>query len=175
MKVVLGLVVLLYAFCMATAETADWHNDYDQPVNFTCPKGQAIYKVISVHNDKKEDRLFEFFCRPLPADCSQSVWTGYINDFDQPFASDCPYSGIIIGAYSYHVDKHEDRRWMLNCCESEHSYTVNCYTTPYAHTWDGYHEYSAPSDYWIHGVAGQHSNKKEDRLWQYKVCQVRTT
>ncbi|XP_033114803.1 hemagglutinin/amebocyte aggregation factor-like [Anneissia japonica] len=172
MKVFLGLVLAL-PLCLA-AFSADWDNNWDSDLNFQCPSNQAIYKIVSQHDNSKEDRLFEFFCRSFPVSFSKCTWTGYINDFDQPFSATCPYNGIVNGVHSYHSNSKEDRRWKLYCCESNSYYTVNCYDTQTMHSWDGYHEYSAPSNYWIHGVAGQHSNSKEDRLWQYNVCQVQT-
>ena len=49
----------------------------------------------------------------------------------------------------------------------------NCYWTGYVNQLDGNMNYNVPDDrYRIMGVDSYHSNKKEDRQWQFKVCQV---
>ncbi|XP_071963407.1 hemagglutinin/amebocyte aggregation factor-like [Antedon mediterranea] len=153
---------------------ADWHNDFDTGVNFECPSGQAIYKIKSYHDNSREDRVFEFFCKNFPTSFSKCTWTNYVNEWDKPFSATCPYNGVIVGANSYHDNGREDRLWKWYCCESNAYYAVNCYETPLINDWDAYHEYTAPSGYFIHGVAGYHDNNREDRRWQYNVCQIKT-
>ena len=58
--------------------SAQWKNDWDRPLNFQCPSSKSyIYQIVSTHNNKKEDRRFDFNCRPLhdvagPVSCSLS-------------------------------------------------------------------------------------------------------
>merc|ERR1712025_242846 len=43
-------------------------NSWDNPVNFNCPSGQAIVGMYSVHDNRKEDRRFQFTCgKMIPA------------------------------------------------------------------------------------------------------------
>ncbi len=39
-----------------------WANNWDQPVNFTCPANKVRTGEISVHNNTTEDRLYRFKC-----------------------------------------------------------------------------------------------------------------
>ena len=68
----IGLVIFsLMAFCQlasgaalnATVEDRGWKNDWDQPLNFECGAGQYIYRMKSYHDNKKEDRRWDFECK----------------------------------------------------------------------------------------------------------------
>ncbi|XP_071962465.1 dermatopontin-like [Antedon mediterranea] len=170
MKCITGLFALL----MINHVIAGWQNSYDQEFTFTCPTGQVIYKVKSQHSNSKEDRQFEFFCRSFSASLPSSscTWTGYINEYDQPFTATCPYNGVVVGVNSKHSNSKEDRIWKLKCCQSSAYNAINCYDTPLINDWDDYHTYTTPTGYFIHGVAGMHDNSMEDRRWKYHVCQA---
>jgi hypothetical protein len=52
----------------------------------------------------------------LLADPPGIVWgpvqiTGYVNNFDRPINWTCPDGCVIVGMYSYHQNRQEDRRW----------------------------------------------------------------
>ena len=53
------VVQLLLVFC-AFGTTLGWVNDYDEPFVFECPAGRYIYWFESQHDNRKEDRIFEF-------------------------------------------------------------------------------------------------------------------
>ena len=47
-----------------TAEVeVDYQNDWDQPLHVECADGFGIYRVDSVHDNKKEDRRWRFYCK----------------------------------------------------------------------------------------------------------------
>ena len=58
--------------------SAQWKNEWDRPLNFQCPSNKFyIYQIVSIHDNKKEDRLFDFSCLPVhevsePVFCSVS-------------------------------------------------------------------------------------------------------
>ena len=58
--------------------SAQWKNNWDGPLDFQCPSNKSyIYQIVSIHNNKKEDRLFDFSCLPVhevsgPVSCSLS-------------------------------------------------------------------------------------------------------
>lgn len=45
-----------------------WANNWDQPVNFTCPSGKVKVGENSIHNDHYEDRLYRFKCCSVEVD-----------------------------------------------------------------------------------------------------------
>ena len=69
----------LLAVCVTlTPQIQAWVNQYDSPVDFSCPLGQFISHFNSEHNDYYEDRVWNFGCRQIPLDFSEAscTWTG---------------------------------------------------------------------------------------------------
>ena len=44
---------------------AQWNNKFDGPLHVFCPPGQGLYGVKSVHSNKKEDRLYSWYCKKV--------------------------------------------------------------------------------------------------------------
>ena len=42
---------------------AQWNNRWDGPLRVICPAGYGLYRVYSVHNNHREDRLFRWYCK----------------------------------------------------------------------------------------------------------------
>ena len=42
---------------------AQWNNCWDGPLHVKCRAGYGLYYVHSIHNNKKEDRLFKWRCK----------------------------------------------------------------------------------------------------------------
>ena len=83
-------------------------NGYDLPVMFQCPADNVLTGVKSVHNNGKEDRLWEFRCCSAKDykthDCYLTNW---INDWNGKMDhSVCSSTQVFTGAYSYH-DTHK--------------------------------------------------------------------
>jgi len=90
------------------AASARWNNDWDGQLNFVCPSSQSISSFYSIHNNKKEDRLFDIKCSNSPVPSSGNcIWTGYLNDWDQPVRYTCPNNGMVVGMFSVHHNHHE--------------------------------------------------------------------
>ncbi|XP_022295541.2 hemagglutinin/amebocyte aggregation factor-like [Crassostrea virginica] len=156
--------------------SAQWKNNWDRPLNFQCPSSKSyIYQIVSTHNNKKEDRRFDFNCRPVhdvagPVSCSLS---GYVNNFDAPVLYTCPNGGYLNGVSSVHDNKKEDRRYRFRCCTPRSGYYhKNCKWTGYVNNWDETFNYFVPSGYVIRGVNSIHDNKKEDRRFKFEICQI---
>ena len=57
-----------------------WVNDYDHEFTFTCPQHQTITRVVSHHDNHREDRVFDFQCSGKNEITSESCyWTGSIS------------------------------------------------------------------------------------------------
>ena len=66
-----------------------WANDWDGHLKFECPTGQSIYKLISKHDNGKEDRVWDFKCRSVGHTVERCTWSGYINEFDDHIGMKC--------------------------------------------------------------------------------------
>lgn len=42
-----------------------YQNNWDSDLHVECHKGSAIYKFQSIHNNKREDRLWRFDCKTV--------------------------------------------------------------------------------------------------------------
>ena len=77
-------VLVLFAILILEI-SAQWKNEWDRPLNFQCPSSKSyIYQIVSTHNNKKEDRRFDFNCRPVhdvagPVSCSLSGIISYLS------------------------------------------------------------------------------------------------
>ncbi|XP_056015799.1 hemagglutinin/amebocyte aggregation factor-like isoform X2 [Ostrea edulis] len=150
---------------MCVYVSAQWKNNWDRPLNFQCPStNSAISHVVSMHNNKKEDRRFNFNCRPVqavsgPISCKLS---GYVNSYDQPVLYTCPNGGYLNGVSSVHNNKKEDRMFRFRCCTPKPGYHhKNCKWTGWVNNWDETFSYFVPRNYVIRGINSIHNNKKE--------------
>ena len=96
-------------------------NDFDRPVNFSCPAHQVLVGESSHFHRKRKDRRFSYSCCSLKhsfaklktESCSFSPW---VNAFDAYFDYKCPENMVLKGVKSYHKDGIEDRRFSYQCC-----------------------------------------------------------
>lgn len=154
-------------------------NDWDKPLKFQCDGSrESISHIYSEHDNKKEDRRWDLDCSSLPGMSSSARsretchWTGYVNNWDDPFNYNCPNNGYITGMSSYHDNKKEDRRWQFRCCRVTCYHTQDC-LSKWANDWDERMDFRVPASYVLTGVYSYHSNKKEDRLYQYRYCRLK--
>ncbi|KAM4677931.1 hemagglutinin/amebocyte aggregation factor-like isoform 1-T1 [Discoglossus pictus] len=147
-----------------------WYNNYDQPLNFQCQAHQSIGMIISIHHNSHEDRLWDFSCKDTFSRASSCYWTGYVNDFDQPFDFVCPFGSVLSGMDSFHDNKREDRRWRFLCCSGEISVSKDCKWSNYVNEFDDYLRWDAPPNYYLVGASSFHDNNREDRRWRYHYC-----
>ncbi|XP_053318099.1 hemagglutinin/amebocyte aggregation factor-like [Spea bombifrons] len=138
-----------------------WVNSYDQPLFFQCQNHQSINLIISIHDNGKEDRMWDFGCQNTfsrPGTCS---WTNYVNNFDEQIAFTCPFGSVLSGMDSYHDNGKEDRRWKFLCCQGEVPVTRNCKWSDYVNEFDQYLRWDAPVNHHLVGTRSYHDNGKE--------------
>ncbi|KAK6963285.1 strain EAF dermatopontin 3 [Biomphalaria glabrata] len=154
---------------LMTVASAAYVNDWDQPFNFRCPDGQVVSYVSSVHDNRREDRRWEFLCRTARQthSCTDS---GYVNDFDGPLVYTCPGNKVMVGVHSYHNNRREDRRFGFYCCDVQGSTPRDCYTTDYVNDWDGKLTLAVPEGRAVKAAFSHHNNRREDRRWQFQIC-----
>ncbi|XP_041916317.1 hemagglutinin/amebocyte aggregation factor-like [Alosa sapidissima] len=94
-------------------------NGFDDDLNFQCPYHKVITEIGSYHDNHHEDRRWSFTCCGGGGYCTGSCsWTSYQNNFDGPLDYIVPSGYYLVGASSYHENKHEDRRWQFLICSS---------------------------------------------------------
>ena len=69
------LFVLSLAIC--TNIGYGWNTKYDDPFQFTCPRGNALSQITSQHHNHYEDRRWNFGCRFVTQNLVPSCrWSG---------------------------------------------------------------------------------------------------
>ncbi|XP_060065774.1 hemagglutinin/amebocyte aggregation factor-like [Ylistrum balloti] len=127
---IVGLSVTL-AFLIETV------NNYDDPMDFSCQGNKTLRHLSSHHSNHHEDRVWSMGCYDAVAMVHNCQWTGYVNDFDQPFDFECPGEGFINGVRSIHDNGHEDRRWAFQCCTMQGRIRQDCQDTGFVNSYDG--------------------------------------
>ncbi|KAM5169885.1 hemagglutinin/amebocyte aggregation factor-like [Mantella aurantiaca] len=128
--------------------------------------------IISIHDNKREDRVWDFQCQDTFSNTDSCYWTEYINDFDEEFTFICPFGSVMSGLESYHSNSKEDRRWKFHCCKGEKLATHNCKWSNYVNEFDDYLRWDAPPKTYLTGAHSYHDNKREDRRWKFHSCEV---
>ena len=108
----------------ATRGSRSWTgyvNNWDQPVNFTCPSNKFIVGVGSYHSNRAEDRRFRFACAAMnvkggtayPTTCGSTATSNW-----DAVNNHVTYSGALTGISSYHHNHYEDRRTSARYCNA---------------------------------------------------------
>ncbi|XP_028401918.1 hemagglutinin/amebocyte aggregation factor-like [Dendronephthya gigantea] len=170
MKVALPLasLLILMNFMVINAGTS-----FDAQWTRTCEgPGKSISGITSFHSNHHEDRSWSFQCRHNRKITPSCVWSGWVNSYDNELLFQCPYKGVISGVHSKHNNHHEDRLFDFLCCSTKAKWLSNCRWTGYVNTWDGSMNYVVPWNYVLVGAKSHHNNRREDRIWQYRVCEL---
>ena len=139
-----------------------YQNQFDKKLVARCHRGEGMYRVHSVHNNKKEDRVWSWDCRRvLKHGYPKCRQTGYVNSFDKPMFFMCGRNQYIYGVESYHNNRHEDRRWKFTCCSASGHKTKSCRHTGFVNEFDRPLLFQARHKEVITGVYSYHNNRKE--------------
>ncbi|KAH9496548.1 hypothetical protein Btru_017237 [Bulinus truncatus] len=100
--------------CYESCYKSDYVNDFDQPINFTCPGTKVLVGIESYHDDSPEDRRYKFNCCDVSSQPLSDLYTtDYLNDWDGEIKFSVPENYAIKSLYSVHENTFEDRRWKL--------------------------------------------------------------
>ena len=100
-----------------------WHNkvnDPDKPLIFMCPENQIVVGMKSEYRRYNKDRISSFQCCKATDDNLKTVgceMTPYINEFRKPMDYTVPKGKVIIGWFSLHQNKYEDRINKVVTCD----------------------------------------------------------
>jgi len=163
---------LMLLMCLVHSSYSFWANEWDGPLNFECKRGEAIQNIFSIHDNGREDRLWNYRCTASPVITSTCAWTsGHVNYWDEPLLYACPGNGVITGFQSHHSNGREDRIWKIKCCQLSANILVrNCYWSGWANYWDRPMNFQITGRRAITGAFSVHSNHREDRMWRFRVC-----
>ena len=77
---------------------------------------------------------------------------------------------LVLCAEYRHSNSKEDRRWMWQCKRIVSGAMSSCYWTGYQTNYDEPFIFNCPANYVLSGVNSVHSNKREDRRWNFYCC-----
>ncbi|XP_059156038.1 dermatopontin-like [Physella acuta] len=157
-----------------TLQCHAWMTEFDQHFKIECPAQQFVKTLESIHDNGKEDRVWNFGCHILPhsAHVSGCEWSGYKNNYDELLEFQCPNDGVITGVESIHDNHFEDRKWSFKCCNPIGYVTHACEFTPYVNQYDQMLTYRVPDGMVLRGVNSVHSNHNEDRIFKFDICKL---
>jgi len=93
-------------------------NSWDEMVAFNCPGNRIMTGMMSEHSNSKEDRLFRYRCCGVSGrKTSNCEISSYTNEWDKTMDFKIPYNKVVTGAFSYHLNNKEDRRWKFMVCD----------------------------------------------------------
>ena len=83
-------------------------NSWDAPVATLCRDNYFIAGVKSYHDNKKEDRRFDYRCCRNKNRCTRNCYLdGPVNSFDGRMNYNAGTGHVIVGAFSWHLNKKE--------------------------------------------------------------------
>jgi len=91
-------------------------NAWDRPLSFSCPANEAISGFYSTHHNRKEDRRWKIqCCKVTNAQLIEGGFTRYLNSWDGLLDYRCANDEVLVGVYSRHHNRKEDRIWKAKC------------------------------------------------------------
>jgi len=98
---------------------SNYINGWDGPMDYQCGGNRAMIGLASWHNNRKEDRRYKVRCCDLSNGGKYSrvdtYLSGYANDYDGTMNFKCPSNDFMVGIYSHHNNRKEDRRFKFYC------------------------------------------------------------
>jgi len=152
-----------------------WDNSWDGNLHMTCPRDQWWYGMESMYSTRRDDRVFKMRCGGRKDARQGNVeWHGWANDWDDEMIFNCPPNEAIAGMASTHDDRTEDRKFKFLCTKVDSPYEITTGSwSEWVNEWQQWAGYpgrgcSIQAGNVITGVYSEHSNKKEDRKWQFQ-------
>ncbi|KNC67905.1 dermatopontin-like protein [Pseudoalteromonas ardens] len=159
---------------------AGYLNDFDAVLSYTCPNNMFIKSVSSYHDNGREDRRFNIECGKYTTTSGARLyrkslsWTGYVNSYDQAFNYTCPAGKFLVGMYSVHSNRHEDRVFKFACAAMAESSASGFALSAETCSTVGPTNFDQPwylgSNGALVGMSSRHSNSHEDRETSVSFC-----
>ncbi|GFS20253.1 hemagglutinin/amebocyte aggregation factor [Elysia marginata] len=172
-----SVLALVAAFAVIFVNAGPrFENEYEETFSFECPQDEVINAVYSVHNNKHDDRRYQFDCRQAPSGATpgRCKWSDdYVNKWDEDIMYMCPPNMALAGVRSEFRKKSEDRRMRFKCCKDSNLLTVSCDLTTYRNDFDEELGYKVTNGRIIAGWFSVYSSKKSDRRHKFLECRYR--
>lgn len=157
--------------CLPFATSVEWKEGYqntmDDPLCITCHKFDttkiaALSGVESEHQNYEEDRFWKFSCSDVldvESEWYECFWSPYFA-YQSNFKYYCGLGDkdsseyVMTGAKSEHDDSKEDRQWSFRCCKMQGYRVKECGWSSSYTPYDGYFNFRAPTQKFMHGVEG---------------------
>jgi len=169
-------VDLLNGLKCTNPKWSNFQNNYDGVLSYKCGGNSAITGLKSSHSNSREDRRFSIKCCDVSNNgdyaISKVYQTGYVNEYDGTIEFRCGYMEVLVGLYSHHNNKMEDRRFKFYCgriapIDNMQAAKRNSVRwTNHLNEWDSALEYTASENSFIVGFDSYHDNNREDRRWK---------
>jgi len=115
--------------------------------------------------------------------CPNGVWLthqeqgaseAWSNNWDGNFHQECGANEALVAFRSKHDNRKEDRRWKIICKPiiGEGASLSSCSWDATWSAWDGTWTRPGATDRIITGMTSEHNNRKEDRKFKFRSCQV---
>jgi len=156
--------------CNSKYWTSDYVNEWDDELSFSCGANEAISGFQSKHDNSREDRRWKIqCCRVTKVQLYDMGLTGYLNNWDGDLDFTCADDEVLIGVYSDHNNRKEDRRWKARCAQLRpmRDFVITYSLSNWENSWDNALEFDAGVDGMITGLYSVHDNEKEDRRWKF--------
>jgi hypothetical protein len=156
--------------CHSKYWTSDYQNVWDGTLSFSCAENEAISGFQSRHDNGKEDRRWKIqCCKVTNVQLHDVGLTGYLNNWDGNLDFTCADDEVLIGVYSVHDNRREDRRWKARCAQLRPmgDFVISYSLSNWENFWDNALEFDAGTDGMITGLYSVHDNKREDRRWKF--------
>ena len=93
-------------------------NNWDGVMNYKCRPNSAMVGLRSWHSNRREDRRYQVRCCDLSNGGKYTIasyMTGYVNAYDGEMNRRCGGNDVLVGLYSHHNNRREDRRFKFYC------------------------------------------------------------
>lgn len=100
---------------------SDWtveQNDLDKELDFTCPKNMIMAGIAGDHQNRQEDRRFQFRCCDVESSgfhISSVRTIGEVNEFDEKMDFTCAKNEVLVGLEAHHSNRRQDRIFTPKC------------------------------------------------------------
>ncbi|XP_055046262.1 hemagglutinin/amebocyte aggregation factor [Misgurnus anguillicaudatus] len=91
------------------------------------------------------------------------------NGYDENLSFACLPGQSLSYVKSQHSNSNEDRMWEFGC-KPTFDASTECFWSPYANDFDQQFTFECPPNHVMAGMSSYHSNKHEDRRWQFYCC-----
>jgi len=112
---------IYYAKLRIQCSDSSWSgyiNKWDGIMDFKCRANYAMNGLQSHHSNHREDRRYKVRCCNLSNGGKykiSSYKTVWVNNWDGKMNYRCPSNGVLVGLYSEHDNRKEDRRFKFYC------------------------------------------------------------